>query len=152
MIRKVIFLLVLLVVAGCSGQAPPAVEENENGEQPNATFWELKDDSELSVEITPWPPTGGATLVAHAGLGDHGGTKPIVDSLEYRVSPTAESSTSWTPMARESKTRNDDDGSFTEYEFSAKGVALPSGKVFVQFRAKGEGLDQQLTDWAVTVP
>lgn len=149
-------ILSAMLLLGCS--STPSPESNEAGEEnkPSETFWQLSDDSELSVKLSPWPPAGGkVTIEANNGLGDWGFEKPVVESLEVRVVKQASSSDAYVKMERAEKTVGEGEEAVTEYFFTAKDVAIPAkSSVFVQFRASGTKLNPpvELTDWSVKVP
>jgi hypothetical protein len=154
--RRLLTVLVsAMLFLGCS--SPPAPDSSQSGEEkPSETFWQLSDDSELSVKMSPWPPSNGkVTLEANNGLGDWGNEKPIVEDLEYRVVNEAGSSAAYTKMERTEKVLGEGEEAVTEYFFTARDVALPAkSSVFVQFRASGAKLTPpvELTDWKIEIP
>lgn len=155
LMRKMMLLLILLgcfLVACSSSPTPTSTPSGEDGEAPNKTFWQLSDDSEFDVELTPWPPSGGKTSIeAVADLGDMGGDKPMVESAEYRVVDQPTSSAPYQKMTRTEKQVDD----VTVYHFKASDVDLGKGHtVFIQFRCTGSSMKQpaELTDWSVKVP
>jgi hypothetical protein len=150
--KKLFVLVCLALVSGCSKTTPPT-----DGDTPTAgsTFWQLEDDSELHVAVTPWPPKGGkATVEAVADIGDWGGSVPKVQSVEYRISKSATSSAPYKAMKRTEKTVGEGEDAVTTHTYSASDVPLESGTSYIHFRVKGEGFrgPAELTDWSVTVP
>lgn len=142
--------LTAALLTACSN--PPAAPPPNEGEKPNATFWQLADDSELDVELKPWPPSGGkVTIEGQLGLGDWHDDKPIFETLEFRVVDKPDSTAPYQKMSRAEQRLED---SLT-YTFTAKDVAVPpKTTVWVQFRGTGPRLERpgMLTDWSIKMP
>lgn len=150
--RLIPLILLVLLFAGCSRSGPTA-ESNED--RPSKTFWQLEDDSELQVEVKPWPPTGGkATVEARSGIGDWGGSKPKVESVEYRVVRDPRSSEPYKRMSRTEKTEGEGEEAATVHIYSAPDVSFSSGTSWIQFKVKGTGFQREveLSDWSVNAP
>ena len=151
--KPFLLLLALSLVCGCS--KAPATKPSSADSKPNATFWQLEDDSTLEVEIRPWPPTGGkADIIAQTCVGDWGGTVPAVESVEVRVVSVQNSSASYQSMKRVEKVEGSGEDAVTHHIYTAKDIKLSSGKQFVQFRVKGKNFQREaaLGDWSLDIP
>lgn len=150
--KTLLALLVGLWLTACSSTPAPPTTDPETGEPVNKTFWQLEDDSELSVSVEPWPPGAGkVNVVADASLGDWGGERPIVEALECRIVDREDSSAPWIKMERKEHRVEE----ATEYQFTAKDVAIPSKTtVWIQFKPSGPGMKSTnpLSDWSLKVP
>jgi ankyrin repeat protein len=106
----------------------PASETTPPSEDENETFWQLADDSVLTVRLEPWPlKAGAAKLKAEISTNGHDPNLPFSGTLEYRLASLEESSEPWTSMKRGWKDE-DNNVKFSE------DVTLSKGAVFLQFK------------------
>lgn len=153
--KKLLTLLLLSGLSvGCSKAPPAGTAGTEDGEDPSRTFWQLEDDSEIHVEVKPWPPSGGkATVEATTSIGDWGGDKPLVESIQFRVVGQENSSQPYQELKRTGeKTEGEGEEAITVHTYSAANVPFPKGTSYVQFKVKGKGFKHvaELSDWKVT--
>jgi hypothetical protein len=131
---------------GCKKHKPaedPPDDSERSHTKPNEMFWQLQDDSELTVSITPWPPAGGhAQLTARASLGDWSETENFTTDLRYRIGATG-------PFQSMRKSGPDQDGNL---KFTAD-MTMLSGPANVQLQVQNsKGESTTLGDWTVKVP
>jgi hypothetical protein len=118
---------------------PPQNEADE--------FWQLDDDSVLTVTLDPWPPRAGESkLKAEITSPGHDPKLSFSGTVEYRIATTEENSKSWLPMKRIRKDRSN------SVHFSET-VTLTTGTVFIQFRVRAEWHEDFicLNDWSVSI-
>lgn len=118
--------------------------QSETKEEPG-TFWQLHDDSVLSVAVEPWPPRGG-TVHLKAEKTTNDGDESFSGTISYRLANSQENDEPWEPMPR---VGDDEDGSI-HFEVP---VRLDKSPVYIQFRVGGIGKKDftDLTDWKLTV-
>jgi hypothetical protein len=151
--KPFLLLLALSLVCSCSKSPPP--KTNSDDTKPNATFWQLEDDSNLEVEVRPWPPSAGkADIIAETSVGDWGGSVPAVESVQVRVVSDQNSTATYQSMTRVEKVEGSGEDAVTHHIYTAKDVKLSSGKQFVQFRVKGKNFQREaaLGDWSLNIP
>ena len=128
----------LLLTAGCQGDED--IDTDSSAALSNETFWQLIDDSQLTVRISPWPPQANspATIVAEASLGDWG-ESVITEQVFYGFTTSeSESVIDWQPLTLESESPD-------LKQFGAE-AALPSGTIYLHFDARAPIFAQEAAD------
>ncbi len=112
----------------------------------NGTFWQLPDDSVLSVAINPWPVKPG-TVTLRASISPES-PEQTSWKLFYRIISPDQSKEVWAAMFPVADSEGDD-----EFGFEASATIARNGKYQIQFRVEGvwgkEALE--LKDWDVHV-
>lgn len=125
----------------------PASETTPPPEDESETLWQLRDDSDLTAKLEPWPArAGSAKLKVEISPNGHDPTMPFAGTLEYRQASSEENSEPWQLMKRG---RKDEDNNV---KFS-EDVILAKGRTFIQFKVqpKWDKEPTILTDWKIKV-
>jgi len=105
-------------------------ERESKSEEETGTFWQLQDDSVLSVVTNPYPPREGDTqLEVEVSENDHG--QRFTGTIEYRVAASEENTEPW---VRLSAGKVNEDGNVL---FSDR-MSLRRGTNVIQFRIRGK--------------
>ncbi len=152
---KILFLVLICCMFLFSGCQRGGDDTGKDSTPANETFWQLLDDSDLTVRVFPWPPKASSktTIRAEASSGDWSEEAVLTENVMFGVTRSeSEKVTKWTPM-RTVKTET-----YTKY-FSAD-VTLPQGKIYLHFDARGDAFSQEskerggpyvLDPWEITV-
>ena len=149
MTRKMTYLVLVALLLGCSN--PPTDDPGADANPKSATFWQLKDDSELNVRLSPWPiKNGKVTITAETGPGDWGPDKPIVEKVEYQVTSTEAAGSDWKDMGpAASKTEGSGEESYSIDTYTARDVSLAEGQ-YLHFKVSGPNLENfGLAPWKI---
>ena len=141
--------LFLLLFAAC--QSSNDTSSTAAPEPENTTFWQLADDSELRITLSPWPLKADVPvkLSVEASTGDWTDEdKSLVDKTSYAVSSGTEKPASLTSMKM---VRVDSDGN----KFFEAETTFPRGTSYLHVRAEGSGYTGgsagELEPWKIEV-
>lgn len=124
----------MLILSACQSDSSSSSESGDTN-APGETFWQLADDSELKIKLTPWPLQSSAPTRVHieATTGDWDEEKVLVEQVQVGVTTSSSQSAGpWIPL---STARPTADGS----KVFEGDVKLPAGKVAFRVLAKGAG-------------
>lgn len=150
-----LFCVCFLTLLGCQNNNTTKNSSRNDAEEflsnspPNEMFWQLIDDSVLTVKITPWPPKANVpvTIIAEASLGDWNENDVLTEKVSYGIGKSeTEDIFDWTPLEFQKST--------LEAKHFVTQTKLPSGTIYLYFDASSLSFgeeDYYLEPWIISV-